>query len=515
MLRLRLGSHLIEQYRNKGIAYLPDFIIYDIDEKEYQLFWNELTKHPRNQLYTDGIQIYKVSWLQSLFQRFKGWLGFENHCQPNKVELTLAKIAYHGYLRGYDPKELNSINPPLVSERFMKLVSSSRNNNNSFSLQQLLITYFLTYSSYFPGPGRTMSLAFPFGDTFIREGLYKLIPTLDPQNISVITNTITGLHSQFESADYIDCFKSSLFAEYYAEYLVSQRRYQGALDWSDSVKNKFKEQFIQFYLSKKLLDPAIDLIDELSQSPNLEDQDNAIRYIKENFNCSEQLFYLQSKPYLRAQLAKAYLQDAKKEKSRFAITKLILGNNLIPILAHAIKLDPNILDQDSSMHDILMKEEWINFQFNEAIKDKRFQDARILYEQHSHFKFDKENLTILKNNYEEMLFAKLQQIRTDLETKNTESAKKLAIETLEIAKRVAQISPQDNPQLSVSINYAETLLSIDKILHPEIKNADLEQLELAQNFLNQYDLFNKSAYYKQVKNEILLRKIHCLIEKIR
>ena len=107
MLRLRLNSSII-RHSQEGLAYLPDFIIYDLDEREYQNFWQKIKEHPQNRLYTNGLQVYKVGRLQALFQSFKGWLGFENHCQANKVELTLAKIAYHGYLKGYQSTDFSN-----------------------------------------------------------------------------------------------------------------------------------------------------------------------------------------------------------------------------------------------------------------------------------------------------------------------------------------------------------------------------------------------------------------------
>ena len=54
-----------------------------------------------------------------------------------------------------------------------------------------------------------------------------------------------------EAPDRADYFRSTLFAESYAEYLViRQFNYAEALKWSEQVKTRFKEQFIKFYISQ-------------------------------------------------------------------------------------------------------------------------------------------------------------------------------------------------------------------------------------------------------------------------
>jgi hypothetical protein len=520
MLRLRLGERLTRYYREEGLVYLPDFMIYDIDEREYKAFWHGIRNHPQNRLYTDGLQIYRAGWLQSLFQSFKGWLGFDNHCDPNKVQMTLAKIAYYGYLRGFHPVEFEEYHPSIISDRFKTLIHCERNNQNSVELQQLLMSYYITHSTNFPTLSHPILQAYPFGQTLVSEQLYTLVPSINPQDAQLISQAIRGIHYQNTSVPQSDCFKLSPFAEAYAVHLVSENRFNEALNWSEQVKINFKEHFIVFYISQKHRDPealqkAIALITLLFHSTNEVEQARAINYIKQNFSIEEQLHHLKSHPELKAQIAAVYLEEAKTEKNRYTITKLILGNKVLPLLAHAISLEPHILDRDTSMQDVLMKEEWTNYQFNEAIKDKRFQDARMLYEKHPDFKFDKNKLLVLRSHFVLEIESKTALIQTALKKRDVFLAEKTALELVITAKLIARISDQGNPLLAATVEYARTLLNIDKIVHPEVKDADLALLERAQKVLNQLNLLNASPAFKSVLNKVLLRKINCLIEKIR
>jgi hypothetical protein len=402
MLRFRLGSSLLERYLEEGMAYLPDFVIYDLDESEYQLFWSKIKEHSQSRLYTDGVQVYRVGWIQYLFQSFKGWLGFDNHCQANKVELILAKVAYHGYLKGFKSKDFDNFTPSLISDRYRELINSKRENKNSAELQRLLVTYYLTHSARFPKLYQPVQQAYHFGRTLIREKLYNLVPSIDPQNVQIISEAITGMQGHSESPNPTDYFALSSFAEAYAEYLVGQDKYDEALCWSQQVKTKYKELFINFYIAQVELDDtaakkAIELIVALSESPNTNDQSKAIDFVKNNFHMDDQLQYLESYPKLKNKIASSYLNDAIAAKNRNTFVKLLLGAKVIQLLAKAVRLNPHILDQDTSMRDVIMKEEWKTYLFNEAIKDKRFAEALSIYDKHPEFKFDKTKLSTLRD----------------------------------------------------------------------------------------------------------------------
>ncbi|KTD65322.1 hypothetical protein [Legionella shakespearei] len=516
MLRLRVGKHFLNQCMEWGTVYRPDFICYDMDNREYQQFWNEIKDHPKGQLYTDGIQVVKVSWLRSIFEAFKGWLGFENHCQTNKVEMTLAKVAYHGYLKGYRPNTFQQLNQPLISDRFQSLVNADRTNANSAAIQHLLMSYYISNSDSISNI--PIERTYPFGQTWIDHHYYQLVPSLDPQEPRVIAEAIRGLHHSSLLAESSDYFPSSTFAASYADYLTGQSRFEVALQWSQQVRFLYKEQYIRFFLSQRKTNPqalsnAMELIAALSSQE--EKQTKALHYIKEHFSFSEQVEYTAAYPELRKKLAQSYLVDAKAEKDRFAITKLFLGNKVIPLLTHALRLVPDILAQDNSMQEIVLKEEWFIYQFKEAITERRFTDAKSIFEAHPAFKFDKSHLMQLRSSYLEEMNAKQISVKAALERSEYQLAEATALEVLVVARKIALITPQDAPVINATIEYAATLLASDAIQHPDNKNANMETLDKAQQLLNSCSISDNSSRYKQLYNDLLLRKIECLKEQIR
>lgn len=187
------------------MIYLPDFMIYDINAEEYQSFWNGLKNHPIGQLYTDGVHVYKANWFVQLVQQIKGWFGFENRCDPHKVELTLAKIAYQGYLKGFNSQKLPV---QLMSTAFQNLIHSNRTNQHSATLQNLIMSYYITHSDSFPVH---VEQAYPFGRSLVEEGFYALFPQLDPQDSTFILQTVEQMTQEGHTLLAQDAFKENQF----------------------------------------------------------------------------------------------------------------------------------------------------------------------------------------------------------------------------------------------------------------------------------------------------------------
>ncbi|PWY57549.1 hypothetical protein DGG96_00155 [Legionella qingyii] len=519
MLCLKLARHIARQYQKKGTIHLPDFVIYDFDEEEYQTFWREITSYPRQRLYTDGIDVFQVSWFRTIFESFKGWLGFENHCHPNRIEMTLAKVAYTGYIKGFKSKELNKSTDGFpISSRFIKLTNLSRTNETSGELQRLLMGYFITHSHAFPEFNASIRESYPFGQTLIQEHLAYLIPSIDPQDKQTIKNAINQIRCYRQSVSKTYCFHSSPFAEAYAQFLVEQQQYHEALQWFPEVKSKFKESFIDYYLTQKKLDPqalkvAIELIAALFLSANMNDQEKAVDYIKVNFDDEEQAVYLTPYSKLRAQVAKAYLEDAKREHNKWAITKLLTGNQTIKYLAQAVRLQPQIMEEDDSTQDIILKEEWTLYQFDRAMESNRFHDADALYTDNPGFKFNKYGLERLREYYFTQFNANESRIKRLLLSQNPEAAVQIAEEQVTRAKKIVGIEPHDSLVMEATVNYASTLLAVDELIH-SAKDSDRTQLNKAQLYLSKYLFLNSNSALTQVYNKLLLRKIDCLIARL-
>ncbi|KTD68465.1 hypothetical protein Lste_1623 [Legionella steelei] len=518
MLRLRLARHFIEEYQERGIVHRPDFLLYDFDEDEYQTFWQEIASSPRQRLYTDGIDVFQVSWFRTLFESFKGWLGFEDHCHPSRVEMTLGKIAYAGYVKGFKAPALpKSIDAFPISSRFVTLVNQPRTNQTSSNLQRLLMSYSITHSDAFPEFNSFIRSGYPFGQTFIQEYLAHLAPSIDPQDSQIIKKAIAQIAYNRQSVSKTNCYPSSPFAEAYAEYLVGQERYQEALEWSPEIKKRFKESFIEFYFEQEQSAPealkiAVELIAALFSSTKAEEQLKAVDYIKQNFSYEEQASYLTPYPALRTQVAHAYLEDAKREKSKWSITKKLFGNQTIEFLAQAVRLHPQILEQDDSMQDILIREEWWLYQFDLAIDSNRFQDADAIYVKNPDLKYNKSTLERLREHYFDQFRANAPKIAEAL-LNPTSAVTQLAEEQIELAKKIVRIRPHDSLVMDATINYASTLLAVDVLTHPA-KDADRTQLSKAQHRLGEYLFLSSNTALMDVYNKLLVRKIDCLIARL-
>lgn len=533
MLRLKLSKHEVKLRKKNGTIYYPDFIVYDFFEDEYQHFWNELSQHPQVYLYTDGINVTRVGSLRFLFERFKGWLGFDNHCSASKVEMTCAKIAYAGYLKGFHSKTLNSLTPAIISPRFINLVNSAKTNENSASLQHLLVSHYQNHSEEFRPLRSSTPANYPFGQVFVNEALHTLLPTIDPQEDALINRAINHLLNTAQSPLQSPYVIPSKFASHYANALMEREQQnthlnqevcQEALAWDPAVEAKFKTRFIELYFIQETKDPAalnkaLKLIAALASSANTEEHALAITYIKDNFDLAAQLPHLKSYPLLRMKVAQSYLAEAQKERDKSSISKIFTGNKMLPLLAHAVHLEPNVLEQDNTPHAQVMREEWTLFQFSTAIKKKHFHDAETLYEQNPSYKFNKNDLDLLVKYYDAELESNKKILARELAHKNTQQAQDAAEKQITLAKKRTQIQPQDVSRLFRAIlDCAETLVSIDEILHPDSAQADLEQLDRAQNHLNECKLNPDQKDLNKLKinifNQLVQRKIDCLIIKL-
>ncbi|CAM2923060.1 hypothetical protein [Legionella worsleiensis] len=516
MLHINARIHETSRYQDNGIVYRPDFIIYDMDLNQYRRFWDKIKKHPKNQLYTDGIHVRPVNWLQSLFQSFKGWLGFENHCQADKVELALAKIAYSGYLKNIHQEYPLHSNPPIISAQFEKLINSPRTNECSAQLQKMLMDYYA--NDFIKQPvGLTPYVA--FGQTFNEQNLEYLLPTVDPQDEVVITKAIQSMNYKYRP-DLAQRLKDSRFNSVYARHLVQRNEFQHALCWDEDIKYVFPEEYIIYFIYHKkvignALKWAIDLMVCIFVSSDREKQMELITYIKKNLTLAEQLHHMPPHSELTQNLAQSYLEDAKKEHNKYSLNKLIFGSQAIPLLTHATGLVPDILDKDHSLQNITLINLWRNHQLDQAIKDGNFGIAKVLFESHQDTVFDTNNLYALKQAYL-LEYTKNQSLaQKELLQKNYPQVIQVAKRNIQLSKQIARITPEDNPLMTSVIDYVNWILKIDKKEHPEAKDAALATLEEAQNLLKKHRLMNNSPNCLHTVNQLLLRKIECLMEHIK
>lgn len=225
----------------KRLELYPDTIPYDYTEDEYTRLWEKLNNAKRGHyFYTDGYKVKRVSYARSLWEQFRGFFGFTNRCQPQRVKMTLQKIAYFGYIKGYDQTPLDNIpNWGVKSYRLNELfrinVSKSKNrtNTNTENLQNHLAHYYLENQAFlFPNfwqklfSGKRIQLRefnynSHFGNTQLnkKELLINIIK-LDPQNNDFIKSLLTQIDNHPASQKHI--IKNSKLADRYAEHRLNR-----------------------------------------------------------------------------------------------------------------------------------------------------------------------------------------------------------------------------------------------------------------------------------------------------
>jgi len=287
----------------------------------------------------------------------------------------------------------------------------------------------------------------------------------------------------------------------------------------------YREQFIDFYLTQAFEDTgakvkAMELIVELANSLNPKQQQKALTYLKEHFSYTEQLHYLQLYPAIKNKLAQSYLEYALQVKNQYLITKLIgtlLASKDTPLslLTHALALNPKLLEGTIHSEILPLKEEWNQHLFNEAIAHMRFLEADALFEKNPFTKFNQSKLAALKNYYLQQITIKSQSIKSALDQKEVSQAEKLALEAIDLAKKIARITPNDHPVIKTTIEYVGTLITIDEIKHADVAEVDLTVLNKLLLLLNEYSSINSSVELIKARNRLLVRKIDHFIERVK
>lgn len=130
----------------KYLEFYPDTIPYTYTKDEYRNVCNELITNldKKPYLYVRGYQIKPVSSGRRWWERFCTKLGLEDHCNDDRVKMTLLKLMYYGYANGFD----NSRMVRLLVAKYpdMKQIGSIFNEPYSAEklaqLQKSLINYY-------------------------------------------------------------------------------------------------------------------------------------------------------------------------------------------------------------------------------------------------------------------------------------------------------------------------------------------------------------------------------------
>lgn len=175
------------------MEYYPDVELFELDQTEYTQLWQKVSS--AKYLYTNGYEIRPTNWFMYAFQSLKGWLGFSNNCHPQKVLFILNKLAYYGYVKQLNQPDFSSIKYGSLPSEICTLVLQKRNDETTARLQKKLITEYFNIEPYlsFNDSFQRLYSNHRYGDSWIKLNLWELIPQFDPQEDSIIADTLNAL----------------------------------------------------------------------------------------------------------------------------------------------------------------------------------------------------------------------------------------------------------------------------------------------------------------------------------
>ncbi|KTD24360.1 Uncharacterised protein [Legionella lansingensis] len=470
----------IPQEQLYSLRYRPDIYFYRDDANEYQTELRRLAE--AKYLYTNGHDLKPVSVFRYVFETFKGWLGFNNHCEPYTVQLGLYKYAYYGYVQGYSLKNLNDLRHFGLDQTFISQITSPRNDDNTKQIQDRLTAFYvknvqhLREASY-----QQISYNHAFGRSWTEVGLWSEIPKVDPQNETLIAETIKEIFYLKPTVNYV-VYQSSKYAftlarqniqeakaRMEANYLVQAINYvfsttdsetlaKEALELAPAIAMQEKRFFIEYYLRKKELSNAFALIDVY------ENVEEARDFLLNNFSQKQMLEYVKKDSPLAVALAHYYF-DEDLETIRFVAS--IYTELKITFPAQAFRL---------------------------LIADKKYEEAYQLFkEKREDVSFNKSDLILLANHYTSLSDTKYKDALALIKERKWDEANQLCLESMELMKKATELdSSADKLEkfYTRKRHYAQLIIDIDIDKH-DIADCEIVEITKAINLLSQCDPKNK------------------------
>lgn len=215
----RIPQHL------KGVMeYYPDVLLFQLNQIQYAHLWHELSS--AKYLYTNGFVIKPTHWLMYAFQTVKGWFGFDNHCQPEKISYVLDKLSYYGYTKQFLQPDFSLITNYSISTEISALVVKSRDDLTTAQLQNKLVNNYFKVEPYL-GIDYSYQKLNPnhrFGESWMHAHEWGLIPQLDPQDDNLIAEVISTLDKKGISAKDVFFLQHSKYAKAAAQYYCDKAK---------------------------------------------------------------------------------------------------------------------------------------------------------------------------------------------------------------------------------------------------------------------------------------------------
>ncbi|MFJ1267499.1 hypothetical protein ACD661_02890 [Legionella lytica] len=471
----------LPQYLLGYLVYYPDILPFQHNKAQYFQHWSSLATS--KYIYTNGYVIEPTNWFMYAFQSFKGWLGLDNHCQKEKIQFSLEKLAYYGYLQGYDQSVARQMNHYSLPADYLDLVDTNiqpKNRKTTNIIQLRLIQDYNSLVAQFSSDYLTTSYA--FGQKLYKLNLPEEIPLLDPQNEGLIEGTIatlepvqkltlSSLKKHLAEPQYLYP-KPSLYARKMAEHYIkvaktekgnffyginlisaAKPKAQLLLEQAQQIDpvtyNKELNLYIEHHLEKKEFDKAFNLINQLP------DLDSALTYLLKKFTEQQREDYV--------------LQDT-------------------PL---ALKLAQYILQENSSLHNIelaahydsLLAEHNPDKAFALLVQTNRYDEAYTLFEKHhKKVQFPYKQIDALAQHFNNVGEALYEQGANERANKLWDKAEKNYLNSLYAKKKATALLPE----VYTDVYYTHKRLYAQLLIDSDAENpkGQLEVVNKAIRLLN-------------------------------
>lgn len=501
MPRINYSSLLqLPEEKRHFLGFYPDVLLYLDDEKDYEAETLRLAR--ATYLYTDGFNVRPTSIFRFAFETFKGWFGFSNHCQLEKIQLGLQKYAYYGYVHGFSNYQIELLPFHPVSESFLTHLRSPRNNETTKLLQNSLMGFYVSHVQPFINIEGEPPLSFEnysFGKTWANLAYWSEIPKLDPQNDTLISETVQqlknhpGRYAFLKNSKYafavanrcLEEVKSSKQASRVSNFLKkifhlsrnAKDAVEQALHFAPDIRMQDKTFFILFYLEKKEFDAAFGLIEQL------EDITEAVNFLITHFSKTQLLFYLKKNSPLAIALSRQYLTEETEE---------------LDTIRFASQLNSNLEKEFTAQIFFLL------------VAEERYKEAYQLYinaEKGSPFFIA--DLKKLANYFQTQSMAKEKEAKAFKKQKNWGQVSTIAREGIEFIKMALLLDGErDQKPLAVQrCLYAEALIERDS--SHTIENCTISDIVKSLNLLKKCHFKNSSEQktYLSILAKGLMRQI--------
>jgi len=299
-----LNQLLIRKYPKEDyniLAYFPDFLPYDFTAETYKNYlkciFNPVNKH--HPLMVDGFVLKRVSKIRYYWESFKGFFGFNNHCDSNRVKLQSLKLLYWGYLKGYflNQDTCNLLGDISLDHDIREKVTDSVNEQSSGFLQDCLLRSFVITANidlqkYLLRNNMPDIAHYRFGEIYLKFRELRELVEIDSANVGIQTDLI--IHPQFLSLcqNFPEQFRRK-YALKLAAWVsetnkISQQSFNYQINGEDklrcafaldsSIAKQYPDRYIDLFLKDQLFTDAWKIVE------SLDNRQKAFTIVAEKFN---------------------------------------------------------------------------------------------------------------------------------------------------------------------------------------------------------------------------------------